>query len=153
MKKAILLTTVLVILFAITACDGFLLPLTALERVAAFIADATTNPQDYSEMQAHFDSTAADYVNMLSSAYWDLTFFAEADQAFTLTGTAEAGVGDYGATSVKVTGTIENGFAATRDVEFHLLPDGTLDGNFLIRKIVVDPLSVFGPPEIIQTRW
>lgn len=139
MKKAILLSAIVVILTLVVACDPSLWPRTALERIAAFIADASESPQDTSSLQSHFLSDLTQFDPMLDPAYWDARYFNETEGPFTLTDTMDAGEGDYGVTSVKYTATVTNGFAVPDAVEFHLLPDPNLDGNFLIRKIVTDP--------------
>ena len=121
-------------------------PLTARQRVDAFIQDVNATERSATELQAHFHGDTAQRPQMAGLTYWDTTIWAESNVPFALLNVS-------GAETVSVTiddMTYESAELISADLShantptegypmsIWLLPNTSLEGDYLIRKIEVD---------------
>ena len=154
MKNTAKVLVALALVGALASCDliellglgGTPKPLTAPQRVEAFITDANAAERSASGLQAHFHGDTAERPVMAGLTYWNSTVWAESNAPFAL-------INVTAAETVSVTigsTTYDNAQLITADlthantdadgypISIWLLPNASLDGDYLIRKIEVD---------------
>lgn len=158
MKNIAKVVIALALVTALGACDLLDLfmgggddpqPLTASERLAAFIEDANATERVASVLRGNFHEDTDEYSTMGSLSYWETTTFDEGSAPFSITNAtaAEAFTGTIGndtyetadgALQLSADLTLGGVSTTAYDMTVVFLPNPELEGDYLIRKIEVD---------------
>ena len=114
--------------------------MTIEQRVDAFMTDINATPPDYSLVKAHFSPDTPSYGSLQLESFWTNTYFAQAEQPFTLGTMTLDDQADGGYTGGQTYyGEVSSPTAGTWTATFVLVPDADalFVENWLIREIDV----------------